>query len=122
MSDTIDHPIHYTHGKIECADVIDDWQLHWCPANVLKYICRHKHKGNPLEDLHKALWYAKRYRDGMRDTKFLPTAVSRDWNLDERAASVVNEIWYAAGVNKTSAHQLVNKIEMLIEEVQNEIT
>jgi len=29
-------------------------------GNVIKYVSRHKHKDNPLEDLKKAKWYIER--------------------------------------------------------------
>jgi hypothetical protein len=57
MSDNVNHPKHYTFGKIEVITVIDDWNLSFCAGNAVKYIARAKHKGNKLEDLKKALWY-----------------------------------------------------------------
>ena len=58
--DPINHPSHYVHGKYELLDVLDDWKLDYYLGNVLKYICRHNHKGNPLEDLKKARFYLDR--------------------------------------------------------------
>lgn len=58
--DNINHPQHYTHGNIEIIDVIEDWNLDWCLANVVKYIGRIGHKGNDIEDLKKAAWYLNR--------------------------------------------------------------
>lgn len=58
--DMVNHPPHYTFGKIEVIDVIDDWQLDFNAGNALKYIARHRHKGRPLEDLKKARWYLDR--------------------------------------------------------------
>jgi len=54
--DNINQPPHYTQGNIECIDVIEDWKLSYAEGNVLKYLCRYKHK-NGLEDLKKAKWY-----------------------------------------------------------------
>lgn len=56
----IDHPKHYCQGKIECIDVIEDWQLNFNLGSVLKYICRADHKGSTEEDCRKALWYMQR--------------------------------------------------------------
>ena len=56
-------PKHYTAGKYEVIDVIEDWDLNFRLANTIKYIARHKHKGKPLEDLEKALWYLQREID-----------------------------------------------------------
>jgi hypothetical protein len=58
--DPINHPSHYTHGKIETADAIEAWGLDFFLGNVIKYVSRHAHKGRPLEDLRKARWYLDR--------------------------------------------------------------
>jgi hypothetical protein len=56
----INHPSHYNAGKIEVIDVIEDWRLNFNLGNVVKYVARADHKGNPAEDLKKALWYLRR--------------------------------------------------------------
>ncbi len=61
--DEVNHPAHYTHGKYECVDVIEDWKLPWHLGNALKYICRADHKGDPIEDIKKAIWYLQRYAE-----------------------------------------------------------
>ena len=53
----IDSPPHYTKGKIEVIDFIQDQKLDYCEGNVVKYICRYKYKGTPIEDLKKAKKY-----------------------------------------------------------------
>ena len=57
----IDHPKHYTSGKFEVIDVIEDWQLGFHLGNVVKYIARAGKKDAELDDLKKALWYLTRY-------------------------------------------------------------
>lgn len=52
----VNHPMHYTQGKIEVADFIDDQKLDYFEGNIVKYVCRHKLK-NGVEDLKKARWY-----------------------------------------------------------------
>lgn len=59
--DVINHPSHYTRGKIEVIDFIEDQQLPYHLGNVSKYIARAGHKGDKLEDLKKARWYLDRY-------------------------------------------------------------
>jgi hypothetical protein len=59
--DPVDHPTHYNHGKIEAITFIEDQQLDFHLGNVVKYICRAKHKGNEYQDLLKALWYLERH-------------------------------------------------------------
>lgn len=61
--DNINSPQHYTTGKYEVIDVIEDWDLNFRLANAIKYIARHQHKGKPLEDLKKAQWYLQREID-----------------------------------------------------------
>ena len=57
----VDHPSHYTFGKYEVIDVLEDW-FHDDPLlwQVGKYISRAKHKGKMLEDLQKARFYLNR--------------------------------------------------------------
>lgn len=60
MSENVTHPTHYTSRNIgyECIDIVQ-YQA-FCTGNVIKYLWRYKDKGNPLEDLRKARWYAHR--------------------------------------------------------------
>jgi len=53
----INRPRYYNKGKIEVIEVIVDWDLNFCMGNVIKYVGRHKHKKDSLEDLKKARWY-----------------------------------------------------------------
>ena len=59
----VSHPPHYqSNSGLEVIDVIDAFTADLvgteavCTGNVLKYICRWKHK-NGLQDLKKAAWY-----------------------------------------------------------------
>tara|TARA_R100001126_G_C4864189_1_gene169200 strand:+ start:773 stop:979 length:207 start_codon:yes stop_codon:yes gene_type:complete len=55
----VNHPEHYNKG-IEVIDFIDSWNMDFSTGNIIKYVSRHKHKDNPLEDLKKAKWYIER--------------------------------------------------------------
>jgi hypothetical protein len=59
-TDNVNHPSHYTTGKIEVYDFIEDQKLGYNEGNIVKYICRHPHKGQSLQDLQKANWYLKK--------------------------------------------------------------
>lgn len=61
--DPVNHPSHYTDGKIEVIDFIEDKNLPYHLGNVIKYICRagKKDPSKKIEDLQKAEWYLKRY-------------------------------------------------------------
>lgn len=58
----VDHPPHYTAGKIECIEAIEaattglEGLEAVCTANVIKYVWRWKRK-NGVQDLAKARWY-----------------------------------------------------------------
>lgn len=58
--DVINHPKHYTQGKIEVIDFIEDQKMDFRAASALKYLCRYRFKGKPLEDLKKSVWYINR--------------------------------------------------------------
>jgi len=47
-------------GKYEVIDVIEDHDLNFNLGNVVKYVLRAPHKGEPVEDLEKAQWYIAR--------------------------------------------------------------
>ena len=71
MTDAVNNPPHYTTGKIEVIDFIEDKQLGFHLGNVVKYVARADYKGKPIEDLKKAAWYLSREiarRESGKDT------------------------------------------------------
>lgn len=60
--DTVNHPSHYTDGKIEVIDYIEDKKLSYHLGNAVKYISRagKKDPTKKVEDLRKAAWYINR--------------------------------------------------------------
>jgi hypothetical protein len=60
MSDTVNHPAHYTShpSGVECIAITE--HMSFCLGNVIKYIWRADEKGATLEDLKKARWYLNR--------------------------------------------------------------
>ena len=63
--DAVNHPSHYTTGKIEVIDFIEDQKLPMHLGNAVKYIARagRKDPTRTKEDLEKAIWYLRRYID-----------------------------------------------------------
>ena len=61
-NDVVNHPSHYTQGKIECIDFITDKKMNFCRGNAVKYIVRAglKDKSKEVEDLEKAIFYLRR--------------------------------------------------------------
>ena len=62
-NDLVCHPSHYTHDGIETIDKMQaifglENLIVICKANCFKYLDRYKYKGNALQDLSKAYWYA----------------------------------------------------------------
>lgn len=58
--DKINHPSHYTFGKYEVIDYIEDKGFGFHLGNVIKYVSRAGRKEDELEDLKKAKWYLDR--------------------------------------------------------------
>lgn len=60
MTDMVNHPPHYNTlpVDIECIDVIEHFNLN--RGNAIKYIWRAGEKGDPVQDLEKAIWYIDR--------------------------------------------------------------
>ena len=71
-TDRVHSPSHYTAGKQEVIDIIED-AIKSAPntvqgmlqAQVLKYVLRLWHKDNPPEDAKKARWYLNRLIEKM---------------------------------------------------------
>ena len=62
ISSNVNHPSHYTDGKIEVIDYIEDKKFDYCLGNAIKYISRagKKNPDKTIEDLEKAIWYIQR--------------------------------------------------------------
>lgn len=62
--DKIQHPAHYTQGKVECIEAIESMlgaeSLAFLRGQAVKYIWRMGLKGSTLEDAKKAKWYIDR--------------------------------------------------------------
>ena len=66
-SDRVNSPSHYTSGKTEAIDVIEDAiksapdpERGFLQGQVLKYLLRLWLKDDPMEDAQKARWYLDR--------------------------------------------------------------
>jgi len=63
-SNNVNHPKHYTNGKIECIDALESATIGLegieavDTGAAIKYLWRWKLKGG-VEDLKKAIWYIK---------------------------------------------------------------
>jgi hypothetical protein len=70
-NDPVNHPSHYTDGKIEVIDFIEDKKLGFHLGNTVKYISRagKKNQDKTIEDLKKAAWYLNRYIEYLEKQK-----------------------------------------------------
>lgn len=64
--DPVNHPSHYTQGKVECIDAMEqalgtEVVKGFCLGNCFKYLWRHEDK-NGQEDIDKSVWYFNRYK------------------------------------------------------------
>ena len=72
QDDKVNHPSHYTQGKVECIDAIESATTNLigivavCVANVIKYVWRFALK-NGIEDLDKADFYLQKLRKKVRE-------------------------------------------------------
>lgn len=60
--DIITMPAHYTYAKMEVCEVVEMFGLDddLYVGQALQYILRHRHKGDALNDLKKAVWHLQR--------------------------------------------------------------
>lgn len=67
--DVVNHPSHYTDGKIEVLDFIEDKKLGFHLGNVVKYVSRagKKDPAKTIEDLEKAEFYLKRKIEKLKE-------------------------------------------------------
>jgi len=72
--DNVNHPEHYTAGKVECIDAIEsaveglNGFEGYCIGNAMKYLWRWKLKGG-IEDLEKSIWYTNRLIEYEKEKK-----------------------------------------------------
>lgn len=62
----VNHPRHYTSGKVECIDAIEsalgiEGAKNFCQGNAIKYLFRMQHKGATTQDCEKAIWYCNKW-------------------------------------------------------------
>jgi len=71
-ADMVNHPPHYTGhpSGVECIEVAE--HLPFCLGNAFKYLFRRDAKGNPLENIEKAIWYVNRHNETYPEKPELP--------------------------------------------------
>lgn len=67
-SDPVNHPSHYTQGKVECIDAMEqvfgkEAVINFAICNCWKYLWRMDYKGNRNQDIEKAIWYFNKAKE-----------------------------------------------------------
>ena len=67
-NDLVNHPSHYTQGKVECIDAMEmvfgeKAVIHFAILNCWKYLWRMDDKDNAEQDLQKAVWYFNKAKE-----------------------------------------------------------
>lgn len=70
--DAVTKPEHYNQGGIECIGAIKasmsrEEYLGFLKGQVIKYLWRYRHKGNPEQDLRKAEYYNTKLIDEIKE-------------------------------------------------------
>jgi hypothetical protein len=84
----VNRPSHYTSGRFEVIDVLDDWVQH-APDPVagayqwqcLKYLSRMWLKDDPSVDALKSMWYLKRLVAYLENAKAIADAEGTDGKI-----------------------------------------
>lgn len=65
--DVVNHPSHYTDGKYEVIDFIEESGVGFHLGNAIKYLSRagKKNPAKTIEDCKKAIWYINRYSSSL---------------------------------------------------------
>ena len=63
----VNHPAHYTSHPSGIEAITICIHENFCVGNALKYLLRHQKKGEPVQDLRKAIWYIEREIDRLQN-------------------------------------------------------
>lgn len=90
MSDSVDHPTHYTShtSGVECVDIAE--HLGFNLGNALKYLWRAGLKDAEDVDVRKAVWYLKR---ALRSGYDVQNVYYETHRFTERVMSVAETNW-----------------------------
>lgn len=122
MKDNVNHPSHYTDGKIEVIDYIEDKQLNYHRGNAIKYISR-AGKKNPekeIEDLKKACWYINREIDRLTGKGKKQVYIALEKSQTSRNFYLtINDTFYLELIEDTF-YELAEFLGIKVKEKENE--
>jgi len=127
-STIIDRPAHYLGRGLEAIDVLEAWGLGLHLGNCGKYILRAGRKGDAVEDLGKALWYARRAMSFYAKGNALSTCpvgevttgrVIEAFALSYQRGQAIGAIWDIADAN--ARHEVAAGLTALVYALEAEI-
>lgn len=98
VPDMVNHPPHYKDASgIECIEVTKHMQF--CGGNCFKYLYRAGSKGDAIEDLKKAAWYAEQawFTEEVTDIRLIDNIVKiaehRNVNIADAMYCIYEDMW-----------------------------
>nr|DAP05072.1 MAG TPA: nucelotide kinase [Caudoviricetes sp.] len=117
MTDNINHPTHYNCRNIGYECILLAKRQYFCTGNVIKYLWRYKDKGNPIEDLKKARWYARKaaIRHEKTETSGRCGLIIR--KLVASTSGLERAAWYC--ISRSDWHLAIEAINRMMKEKEN---
>lgn len=114
MTGNINHPTHYNNRNIgyECITLAK--YQYFSTGNTIKYLWRYHSKGNPLEDLKKARWYARLAVTRHERTYTTSTCGIILHKLVQSTEALERIAWY--GILTSDWHTVIKALDKMIEE------
>lgn len=117
MTDNINHPTHYTGRNIGYECILLAKRQYFCTGNVIKYLWRYKDKGNPIEDLEKARWYARKAATRHEKTETSGRCGLIIRKLVASTTGLERAAWHRIG--RSDWHLAIEAINRMIKEEKN---
>lgn len=117
MTDNINHPTHYTSRNIGYECILLAKRQYFCTGNVIKYLWRYKDKGNPIEDLRKARWYASKAAIRHEKTENSGRCGLIIRKLIASTTGLERAAWYCIG--RSDWHLVIEAVNRMMKEEEN---
>lgn len=114
MTSNINHPTHYTDRNIGYECIILAKYQYFCTGNVIKYLWRYKSKGQPIEDLKKARWYARLAATRHELTYAASTCGIILHKLAQSTDGLERVVWH--DIRTSDWHSVIKTLDRMIEE------
>lgn len=113
MTDNINHPTHYNGRDIGYECIILAKHQYFCTGNTIKYLWRYKNKGNPVEDLKKARWYARKAATRHERTETAGKCGTVLRKLISTTTDIEKAAWYY--ISRSDWRQTIEALNKMIE-------